>query len=350
MGPAVSSRRDDVTPAPAPRSSADERIAQVPHRDDDVILRRLDDLQRRHPALAFPYAVIRKYLDDGGARQAALITYYGFLSLFPTLLLGVAIVTQVLVRRPELRQEVVAAIVPPILRPEMEQAVNNLASSNTALIAGIIGLIFSGTGVVFSAYETLNHLAVVPYRQRPGLFSRYLRVIAALAVILTGAIAVGGLTVAVAALPALPRLSRVGALLGSCLVAFAVLLAVARLLLACPAPFGALWPAAVSGGVAVTIMLNLAAAVLPELVRRAGRVYGGFATVAGMFTLLYLLSNLLVYAAEVAAVRHGRLWPRGLDTQRPTAADERAMQLLARAQERLPADRIDYVLRNPPQR
>ena len=55
------------------------------------ILAWADRLQRRHGVLGFPYAVVKKYGDDEGGRQAALITYYGFLSIFPLLLLGVAI-------------------------------------------------------------------------------------------------------------------------------------------------------------------------------------------------------------------------------------------------------------------
>jgi len=50
-----------------------------------------DRLQREHGVLGFPYAVVKKYGDDEGGRQAALITYYGFLSIFPLLLLGVAV-------------------------------------------------------------------------------------------------------------------------------------------------------------------------------------------------------------------------------------------------------------------
>ena len=55
-----------------------------------------DRVQRRHGLLGFPYAVIKKYGDDDGGREAALITYYGFLSIFPLLLLGVAILSRVL--------------------------------------------------------------------------------------------------------------------------------------------------------------------------------------------------------------------------------------------------------------
>jgi membrane protein len=96
--------------------------------------------------------------------------------------------------------------------------------------------------------------------------------------------------------------------------------------------------------VAVTVVLNVGAALLARLVSRAGPVYGSFATVAGMFALLYLVSQALVYGAEVAAVRQARLWPRALDVSRPTAADARALALLAREQERIPAARIEFRL------
>ena len=48
---------------------------------------RLDRLQRRHPALGYPIAVIYKYVDDQGGYLAALIAYYAFVSVFPLLLL-----------------------------------------------------------------------------------------------------------------------------------------------------------------------------------------------------------------------------------------------------------------------
>ena len=77
---------------------------------------------------------------------------------------------------------------------------------------------------------------------------------------------------------------------------------------------------------------------------KAGPVYGSFATVAGMFTLLYLVGQALVYGAEVAAVFYARLWPRALDLNHPTAADARALTLLAREQERIPAARVQFHL------
>ena len=309
------------------------------------IVTRVDRLQRRHGALGFGYAVIRKFLDDSGAREAALITYYGFLSIFPILLLGVAALDQVLAQRPELRQELVEAMVPPALQADVTAAAVALPGSGPALVAGLLGLLFSGTGVVFSAYRTLNHVAAVPYRLRSGLVSCYLRVTAVLVLILAGVVTTGALTVVIAVFPGMPRTL---ATLGSALVVLAVLLLTARVLLDRPAPMAALWAGALPGAVMVTLMLHLGAVLLPALVRRAGAVYGSFATVAGMFTLLYLLSLALVLAAEIAAVRRARLWPRAVDGHRPTVADARALELLAKERELLPGQRIESRLQPGP--
>jgi membrane protein len=306
-----------------------------------------DGMQRRHGVLGFPYAVVKKYGDDEGGRHAALITYYGFLSIFPLLLVGVAVLSRVLADHADLRGRLTAAIVPPALRPTIEHSLATLPSSTIPLVVGLVGLLLSGTGVVFSAYQTLNHVAAVRHRRRLSYFARYLRVFAVLAVMALGVLAVGTLTVVATALPSQPGVQRAAAVAGSALVVFAVLLVGAKLLLARPAPVRVLWPGAVPGAVAVTVVLNLGAPLLARLVTKAGPVYGSFATVAGMFALLYLIGQALVYAAEVAAVRYARLWPRALDLSRPTAADARALTLLAREQERIPAARVEFHLAEP---
>ena len=56
------------------------------------LLDRFDRFQQSHVWLAFPFAVVKKYGDDRGGFLSALIAYYGFLSLFPLLLLIVTAV------------------------------------------------------------------------------------------------------------------------------------------------------------------------------------------------------------------------------------------------------------------
>src|SRR5215471_5841917 len=148
-----------------------------------------DRLQREHGVLGFPYAVVKKYGDDEGGRQAALIPYYGFMSIFPLLLLGVAILYRVLADHPDLRRRLITEIVPSALRPTIEHALATLPTSTIPLVAGLIGLLFAGTGVVFSAYQTLNHVAAVRHRRRASFVSRYVRVFVVLAALMAGALA-----------------------------------------------------------------------------------------------------------------------------------------------------------------
>jgi len=132
--------------------------------------------------------------------------------------------------------------VPQALKSTVEHSLTTLPTSTIPFVVGLIGLLFSGTGVVFSAYQTLNNVAAVRYRCRAGFVSRYVRVFVVLAVLLLGAVAAGALTVVATALPSQPGLQRAAAVLGTALVVFAVLLLGAKLLLVRHAPVRALWP------------------------------------------------------------------------------------------------------------
>jgi membrane protein len=48
---------------------------------------RIDAYQQRHRWAGLPLAVLYKFADDQGTYLAAQITYYGFVALFPLLLL-----------------------------------------------------------------------------------------------------------------------------------------------------------------------------------------------------------------------------------------------------------------------
>lgn len=320
-------------------------MRSVPNASPEGLLARLDALQRRHGLLGFPFAVVRKYGDDGGWRHAALITYYGFLSVFPILLVAASLLSTVLVNRPTLRQEMVAALLPEALQSTVNTALAAMPVAGLPLVIGIVGLLLSGTGVVFSAYETLNHVAGVPRRSRFHLVARYTRVLVMVVVVLAGGLGIAALTVASGVLP--DELQRLTATLATAMVVFFVLLAAAAVLVARPVPLRtSVWPAA-TGAVVVTLVLGLGARLLGPLVARSGPVYGSFATVAGIFALLYLVSQALLYAAEVAVVRHRGLWPRAMVTSSPTPADIAALTRLATVQERIPLERIEVRFDRP---
>jgi hypothetical protein len=105
-------------------------------------------------------------------------------------------VSTVLVNRQGLREDIVEARVPPALQSTVNMALAAMPVSGLPLAIGLVGLLLSGTGVAFSAYETLNQLAGVPRRSRFGLLARYARVLLMVVVVLVGGLSVAVLTVA----------------------------------------------------------------------------------------------------------------------------------------------------------
>lgn len=308
----------------------------------------LDGWQRRHGVLGFPIAVVKKYGDDGGGRHAALLTYYGFLSIFPVLLLAVVALTRILAADPALRERVIDALVPAELHDTVDAAVTSLPTAGLPLVVGLIGLLFSATGFVFAAYDTLNHLAGVPHRRRHGLVPRYLRGFLVLVLLLVCVATMGVLTALSVELLETAALSTTAAGLGVLVVSFALLLVSARLLVALPVRFADLWPGALLGALVVSTIVLVFSPLLARFVSRSGPVYGSFATIVGLFALFYLVSQALVYSAEVAVVRRRRLWPRALDSADPTVADRRALRVLARVEERIPAERVSVSFAGDP--
>src|SRR5215217_4093724 len=108
----------------------------------------LDGCQRRHSSLGFPIAVIYKFADDQGPYLTALITYYGFLSLFPLLLLMTTILGFVLQGDPGLQDDLVDSTLSqlPIIGSQLRDNVQTLEGSGVGLAVGILGTVYGALG------------------------------------------------------------------------------------------------------------------------------------------------------------------------------------------------------------
>src|SRR3954451_18805526 len=108
------------------------------------VIRWLDDLQRRRGWAGLPLAVVYKMVDDQATYLAAMITYYGFISLFPLLLLLVTILGFALSGNAGLQQQVLHSVLRdfPIIGDQIGQNIRSLQGSTVGLVVGIVGSVY----------------------------------------------------------------------------------------------------------------------------------------------------------------------------------------------------------------
>jgi uncharacterized BrkB/YihY/UPF0761 family membrane protein len=301
--------------------------------------RLVDRLQSRYTIVAFGYAVFKKYADDEGSRLAAMLAYYSFLSLFPLLIGGLAVLNTVLADRPDLVLSLVQDVVPTEYQQQVISAYESLPDSGPALAAAVIGLVLSGTAGVFSLYAMVNQVFAVPYRHRFGFGPRYARVLLMVLLMGVGVLAVAIGSAALATVSHIAAVQRTGGFLLVWIVASGLLYVAASVLTRRPLSFREVGLGAALGGVAMTVFLSLGSLLVGRFINSSTAVYGVFATVVAIFSVLFLLSNAIVMCFEVSVVRAWHLWPRGVDINLLFPADERAYALLTLMDERMPSQR-----------
>ena len=132
----------------------------------------LDRIQRRHPVLGFPLAVVYKFFDDFGGYLCALLTYYGFLSLFPGLLLLSTVVGFVLQGQPEWQDRILDSALSefPIVGDEL-RTTGTLGGGPVGLVVGGLAALYGGLGVGQALQYANNTAWMVPRNSRPNPFA-----------------------------------------------------------------------------------------------------------------------------------------------------------------------------------
>lgn len=305
----------------------------------------VDRFQQRHPALAIPVAVVRKFSDDGAGNQAALIAYYAFFSLFPLLLVFVTVLGFVLQGDPETQRDVVHSTLQqfPIVGDSLKTG--SLGGSTPALVIGIVGSLLTGLGVTVAAQNAFNAVYAVPYRRRADFFMTRLRGLGLLVVFgtlqLVSTVASGLVAGGLGGTGLL-----IAGLVLSLVLNLVLFFAVFRLLTVASVPTAELRIGIGVAAVAWTAVQAVGGVYISHVVKGADRTYGTFATVIGLLVWLYLGARIVVYAAELNTVLSRRLWPRSLFGD-PVPADDRARTALAKVEEREDRQRIEVTF-DPP--
>ena len=134
----------------------------------------LDAFQQRHRWVGFPLAVAYKFFDDLGGYLAALITYYGFLSVFPLLLLFASVLGFILQGNPKLQEQILDSALRqfPVIGQQLGDP-HGLRGSLTAVAIGIAGSLYGSLGVAQATQNAMNTIWAVERNRRPNpLLSR----------------------------------------------------------------------------------------------------------------------------------------------------------------------------------
>jgi Virulence factor BrkB len=137
----------------------------------EQVLRALDRFQQRHGVLGFPVGLVKKYGDDQAGKHAALLAYYGFLSLFPLLLVFVTLLGYALANNEELQQQLIDTVIAhfPGFGPQLQGSITTIQGSGIGLVVGILGTLWGGLGITQSAQDAMNAVWNVPRKDRQFL-------------------------------------------------------------------------------------------------------------------------------------------------------------------------------------
>jgi YihY family inner membrane protein len=296
------------------------------------LLRAADRFQQRHAVLAIPVAVVKKFGDDQAGKHAALLAYYGFLSLFPLLLVFVTLLANALDDNPQLQQQVIDAAMAqfPVLGPQIQGSIRVIQGSGIGLVVGILGTLWGGLGITQSAQDAMNAVWSIPRRNRPNFWLRLVRSLVSLVVVAAAVLVAAALT----QLGLLP-------FTGSLLLNLLLLILLFQVLTGRRVPWRQLLPGAALAAAGWSLLQTLGVYVLDRQLAQANLIYGVFAVVIVLLSWLYLSAQLLLYAAELNVVLARRLWPRGLIQPPLTEPDRRVLAALAEAEARRPEETVE---------
>ncbi len=305
-------------------------------------LRTLDTRQQRSPRIGFVAAVVKKFGDDQAGQLAALIAYYGFVSLFPLLLVLVTVLGFVLQGNPSAQASILHSTLSqfPIIGTQLQTNVHSLKGSGFALAIGLVGSLLAGLGITGATQNAFNQVWYVAHKHRPNFIKSRLRGLGLLAVlgvlVIVSTVAAGYVTAGGHGV-----LAIIGGIVVALIVNLLLFFTAFRLLTAAEVQTGDLWPGVLFAAITWQILQHVGGFYVDHVIRHAKETSGFFALVLGLLAWLYLGGQITLIAAEINVVRARRLWPRSFFSDPLLDADRRALTSSAEVEERIHEENVE---------
>jgi YihY family inner membrane protein len=310
---------------------------------------RLHDFDRRQqesPRIGFVAAVVKKFGDDQAGQLAALIAYYGFVSLFPLLLVLVTILGFVLQGDPAEQNKILDGALGqfPLVRDQLK--LHSLNGSGIALAIGVVGSLLAGMGITGATQNAFNRIWNVPFKHRPNFLMAHLRGLAMLAILGTMSVIS---TTAAGFVGASPHgaVADVAGIVVAFIFNLALFMTAFKLLTAVDVGWRDLLPGVICAAVGWQLLQHLGGFYIDHELKRTGPLYGVFALVLGLLAWLYLGAQLTIFAAEINVVRLRKLWPRSFFSEPLLDADRRALTSSAEVEERIEQENVEVSFEGP---
>ena len=229
------------------------------------------------------------------SRNAAVLTYYGFLTLFPLFLAATTILGFVLENDPTLREEIVDSAISqiPIIGQDIKNNSGALNGSWWALIIGLGAALWGSLKAFIGVQSAYDDTWEIPVDDRANGIKQRGRALVGLAVI--GASQVG--TVALAGIvdrAGLPRVGQILIILGGLVINIAIVGAMYRFLTSADVTWQKVWPGAILCGSVYTLLQFVGTAIATRALDSAS-AYGAFAATLALLSWLsmHALTNLI---------------------------------------------------------
>lgn len=261
----------------------------------------------------------------GGGPLSSSIALAGFLSLFPLLLVAIAVLGFLTANDTEFAAQVVDQL--GLSGSAADQVLTALdraeSSRRTASAVGLLGLLWVGLGVAGTLEQALN--ATWQVRGRPGWRSKLIDLgwLAGAGVLFSVSVSLG------AGAGELPGPAVVPTLAFGFVVDASLLLWLFHALTNVRVPWRDHLPGAVAGAVGLQVLKLVGTIYVPRTVSSSSALYGSIGVVFAILAWLAIAARLVVYASAFNVVRHERAHgtvtveirvPR-IDGQVPLAAD-----------------------------
>ena len=301
-------------------------------------VRKADKVQQDVRPLAFAVGVFKKFGDDRGGSLAAMLTFYGFLSLFPLLLLLVTILGFFNGSEHSFVQRVENSAFSqfPVVGTKLSSNIHGLQGRSVfGLIVGILFVLWGSQGALQTAQYAQAEIWNIPGVNRPNFLARLGRtglMMLVLGLFLLASTVLAGLVT----IGHHGAWAVVGAVVVSLVVNIGLFIVVFRLLTPKQIPWRDMVPGAIVGAVGWTVLQYVGGLLVEHSLRNTSKEYGTFALVLGLISFLYLAAQITLYASELNVVRVRRLWPRGLVQPPLTAAYKEVLSSIALEGKRRP--------------